>query len=374
MAARRSFLLLLLGVFGSMGASYRTTNFVVEAPTREIAQRVGQYAEHYRQQKAVQWLGREMPARAQPCPLQVTITSGGAGGATTFDYRGGGAYSQTMHIEGSLDRLLDSVLPHEITHTVFAYHFRRPVPRWADEGGSVLSEDDLERGRHDQLVRSILMNGHGIPLRRLFALKEYPSDVMTLYAEGFSVSDYLVGLNDRPHFLAFVADGMDNGWEQAVQSHYRFNSIDELEKSWINHLRETKETRRGPQFAKARPAPERDMEPVSRVVVRDTAPPVQPLSDSPRATYRGQAPSNDGWNDRNETRSDGRPAYLPDYRSGSETSSMRQDRWQTKPQRQSDPSAPSVRLGAPQDPSAPAASLGQPLPGHVSPAGYPLKD
>src|SRR5260370_32056245 len=158
----------------------------------------------------------------QACPLPVSGTSGGAGGATTFDYRGGGAYSQTMHIEGSLDRLLDSVLPHEITHTVFAYHFRRPVPRWAAEGGSVLSEDDLERGRHDQLVRSILMNGRGIPLRRLFSLKEYPSDVMTLYAEGFSVSDYLVGLNDRPHFLAFVADGMDNGWEQACQLRYPF--------------------------------------------------------------------------------------------------------------------------------------------------------
>ncbi len=50
-----------------------------------------------------------------------------------------------MNIEGPLDRLLSSVLPHEITHTVFAHYFRTPVPRWADEGGSVLSEDDLER-------------------------------------------------------------------------------------------------------------------------------------------------------------------------------------------------------------------------------------
>jgi len=372
MAARRSIYFILLGAFLSVGAGYRTTNFVVEAPTREIAQRIGQYAEHYRQQKALQWLGREMPTWPQPCPLQVSVTSGGAGGATTFDYRGGGSYSQSMHIEGSLDRLLDSVLPHEITHTVFAFQFRRPVPRWADEGGSVLSEDDLERSHHDQLVRNILMSGRGIPLKRLFSLRDYPSDVMTLYAEGFSVSNYLVGLSDRPRFLAFVADGMDNGWEQAVQSHYRFNSTDELEKAWINHLRET---RRGPQSAKARPAPSRDMEPVSRVVVRETAPPVQPLADSPRATYRGQAPSGEGWNDRPDSQGDGRPAFLPDYRSGSrdgtESGSMRQDRWQNNPQRQVDSGAPSVRLGPPRDPSAPAASLGQPLPGHVSPVGYP---
>ena len=31
-------------------------------------------------------------------------------------------------------RILDSVLPHEITHTIFATHFGQPLPRWADEG------------------------------------------------------------------------------------------------------------------------------------------------------------------------------------------------------------------------------------------------
>jgi len=68
-----------------------------------------------------------------------------------------------MEIQGPLDRLLASVLPHEITHTVFAHHFRQPVPRWADEGGSVLSEDDLERERHDKLTRSILNQGSKFP-------------------------------------------------------------------------------------------------------------------------------------------------------------------------------------------------------------------
>ena len=71
-----------------------------------------------------------------------------------------------MHIEGTLERLLASVLPHEVTHTVFAFHFRQPVPRWADEGGSVLSEDEIERKRHDRLVRNILNNRRAMPLRR----------------------------------------------------------------------------------------------------------------------------------------------------------------------------------------------------------------
>jgi hypothetical protein len=67
MAARRSIYFILLGAFLSLGAGYRTTNFVVEAPTREIAQRIGKYAEHYRREKAQQWLGREMPTWPQPC-------------------------------------------------------------------------------------------------------------------------------------------------------------------------------------------------------------------------------------------------------------------------------------------------------------------
>ena len=48
------------------------------------------------------------------------------------------------------------------------------MPRWADEGGSVLSEDDVERARHDQLCRQFLNTpGKKFPLRRLFNLKEY---------------------------------------------------------------------------------------------------------------------------------------------------------------------------------------------------------
>ena len=109
MAARRSLVLILATVFASMGASYRTTNFVVEAATPEIARRVGDYAEFYRKEKALQWLGHEMAPWGRPCPLQVTVTMNGAGGATSFAYDQGQVLDQEMHIEGPLERLLNSV-------------------------------------------------------------------------------------------------------------------------------------------------------------------------------------------------------------------------------------------------------------------------
>src|SRR5207244_7114206 len=119
------------------------------------------------------------------------LTENCAGGATTFNFVGDNMW-QTVHIEGPLDRLVASVLPHEVTHTVFAHYFGRPVPRWADEGSAVLSEDELERSRHDVMVRQILNSGRGIALRQLFKLHDYPPEVGALYAEGYSVSNFLV--------------------------------------------------------------------------------------------------------------------------------------------------------------------------------------
>jgi hypothetical protein len=280
MAARSSIAFVLIGALSSLGASYRTQNFVVDAPTPQIAQQVGQYAEMYRKKKAMEWVGHEMQDWPEPCPLKVTVTMSGAGGATSFAFDRGRILSQEMNIEGPLDRLLASVLPHEITHTVFADYFRMPVPRWADEGGSVFSEDDLERKRHDQLVRQILNTpGRPIPLRRLFSLTQYPPDVMVLYAEGFSVTSFLVGQSSRQQFLAFIAQGMRGDWDGAVRAHYRYNSVDELEQAWRKHLLDTKQqpaevlaSNRGPTEG--------------RVVVRQTAP---PYADQPKPVYRGQS-------------------------------------------------------------------------------------
>jgi hypothetical protein len=112
------------------------------------------------------------------------------------------------------------------------------VPRWADEGGAILSEDEQEHRRHSQLAREIVRRGdRAIPLSRLFSLKEYPNDVMVLYAQGFSVSEFLVSRRSRPVFLDFVAEGLKNDWDQAAKAHYGYEKVDDLERAWLAHLR-----------------------------------------------------------------------------------------------------------------------------------------
>ncbi len=134
MHRKLSALLLLVSALASMGAQVTTPNFIVQAQDAQVAQMVAKYAEYYRKQRAVDWLGREMPNWPQPCPLVVKVSMNGPRGATSFRFGGGQVQDQNMNIEGPLERLLNSVLPHEITHTVFAHQFRRPLPRWADEG------------------------------------------------------------------------------------------------------------------------------------------------------------------------------------------------------------------------------------------------
>jgi hypothetical protein len=322
MAPRRNLALVLalFAVCASMGASARTTNFVVHAPNlpQEVADKVGQWAEYYRREKAKEWLGQEMPTWAQPCPLHVQVTDQGPSGATSFMFGPHGVTSQKMEIQGPIERLIHSVLPHEITHTVFAYYFRTPVPRWADEGGSVLSEDDLERDRHDKLVRQILNRGGQFPLRMLFSMKEYPQDrekVMCLYAQGFSVSHYLVHVSDKKTFLAFVAHGMRGDWDGACQKYFQAKNVQELEATWLKHLKDTKgmtllqvaQMKANGQAPGTLTANVQQQQPqaVPATVVRVTAPPAQPLAPVP--VVRAQAPEEG----QPVQQSGSRPLFLP---------------------------------------------------------------
>jgi len=56
-----------------LGASHRTQNFVVSAPTPQMARQIGEAAEEFRRDLAVQWLGSELPRWAEPCPITAQV-------------------------------------------------------------------------------------------------------------------------------------------------------------------------------------------------------------------------------------------------------------------------------------------------------------
>jgi hypothetical protein len=231
---------LLPTVRSARAAGYKTTNFVVAAPTLELAKEIGDQAEVYRVQLAKEWLGKELPAWTKPCPIHADVAATkGAGGKTSFVFDRGEVFGWNMDIQGSRERILDSVLPHEVTHTIFASYFRQPLPRWADEGACTTVEHSSEIAKQERNLIQFLKTGHGIPFSQMFAMKEYPHDVMPLYAQGHSLSEWLIENRGRKEFLDFVGDGMqDENWPRAVREHYGFPSLLAMQNAWNDWVRQ----------------------------------------------------------------------------------------------------------------------------------------
>jgi hypothetical protein len=224
----------------AVAAGYKTTNFTVSAPSPQLAKEIGDQAEIYRKQLAIEWLGQELPQWSKPCPINAQVAPNlGAGGATSFVFDRGEVYGWKMNIQGSRERILDSVLPHEVTHTIFASYFRQPLPRWADEGACTTVEHRSEIAKQERNLLRFLKTGHGIPFSQMFAMKEYPSEVMPLYAQGHSLTEWLIQARGRKAFLEFLADGMkDENWPRAVHEHYGFENLLAMQTSWNDWVKQ----------------------------------------------------------------------------------------------------------------------------------------
>lgn len=226
-------------------------NFVVYAANAQLAKKASILAEQYRKDLSLDWLGYEIERWSERCPIYVKVDRH-AGGETSFAFvRGPSGLSQPvswqMKIYGPVDRLLDAVLPHEITHTIFATHFGRPLPRWADEGACTTVEHESERRKNHQMLISFLTSrpSRGIPFNRMFTMKQYPHDILPLYAQGYSVARYLIQQKGRRHFVQFLEKGMSiesnnydtTAWDQATSEYYGYKNLSDLQISWEKWVR-----------------------------------------------------------------------------------------------------------------------------------------
>ena len=242
----------------SMGAKYRSANFIVDTADPRLAQQFAEAAEYFRGKLAVSWLGEEIPNWSRPCPIKVMVGPNlGAGGATTFTFDRGEVFGWTMSIQGSAQRVLDSVLPHEITHMIFASHFRRPLPRWADEGGATSVEHASERNKQRALLDQYLRSGRGIAFNTMFAMTEYPADVLPLYAQGYSTAEYLIQTGGRRRYIAFLDEGLKNGdWAGALQKNYGLQSLGDLQNTWLAWVKQGSPLKSQPAAPAAGVSPE----------------------------------------------------------------------------------------------------------------------
>ena len=224
----------------AMGARFQSANYTVETADAKLAQQFAEAAEKDRRELAVEWLGQTMPNWSQPCLMTVEVGPHlGAGGFTTFMFDRGEVFGWRMKIQGSAERILDSVLPHEVTHMVFATHFRRPLPRWADEGGATSMECPSEKAKHRAMLLQFLRTGRGIAFSQMFEMTEYPPDVMPLYAQGYSLAEYMIQHGGRRKYVQFLDDALaNNQWSAAVQRHYGMTDLAALQNTWLTWVRD----------------------------------------------------------------------------------------------------------------------------------------
>lgn len=217
----------------------KKTNFIVYAQgvSKQASQQIADTAERLRRDLAIEWLGKEFPAWQNPCPIYVRVhNSLGGGGTTCFTFGDGEVYDWRMSIQGSdVSTILGSVLPHEVTHTIFATHFRQSLPRWADEGASTTMEMVSERNKHARGLAEYLQTGRGIPFEIMLTLTEYPQDILPLYAQGYSASSYLIEAGGRRQFISFLEDSLaQSSYDKPLKTHYNLSSPRAFQKSWLS--------------------------------------------------------------------------------------------------------------------------------------------
>ena len=233
-------------------APVATQNFVVYAEDPSFARRIANEAERFRSELSMEWLGYEIKPWQERCPITVEIGLH-AGGETSFAFmippqgERGFPTGWQMKIFGPPERLLDAVLPHEITHTIFATHFGRPLPRWADEGACTTVEHVSERAKNHNMLISFLGGtpSRGIPFNRMFTMKNYPHDILPLYAQGYSLSKFLIQQKGRRYFLDYLTTGMNlespglelAAWDNATDRHYGYKDLSELQLAWMDWVR-----------------------------------------------------------------------------------------------------------------------------------------
>jgi hypothetical protein len=194
---------------------------------------VAEAAERYRHDLAVYWLGGPLQPWPNPCPIRVVAGDNlPAQGVTT--YNPAPVRDFQMEVIGTPERILDSVLPHEVTHTILATYFGRPLPRWADEGICTTVEHESERGKHEIKLREFLHSRRGIAMNQLFLMTEYPPDVLPMYAQGYSVCRFLIDQRGARVFIEFLGEYMRHpSWTANVKRFYGYDSLKELQDHWL---------------------------------------------------------------------------------------------------------------------------------------------
>ncbi|MFT7638410.1 MAG: hypothetical protein ACI9G1_000131, partial [Pirellulaceae bacterium] len=96
------------------------------------------------------------------------------------------------------------------------------------------------RQKQYDMLMEFLTTNRGIAFNRMFAMREYPNDILPLYAQGYTLARYLIAQGGKQKFVRYVGDGMQsNDWTAATKKHYQFRDLSELQVTWLNWIKKS---------------------------------------------------------------------------------------------------------------------------------------
>lgn len=162
-------------------------------------------------------------------------------------WSGGAAYYHEKVIETYpwAEGFFDSLLPHELGHIIFREFvgLQNNAPVWLDEGVAMYQEKFRRRNIKTKLLQAIEQN-RLIPLDKLSELNiSFVNDremVELYYTEAISVVDYLVNSFGRDNFVLLCKALRERKpFNEALNDAYRvFKNLEDLNRSWLRHIKE----------------------------------------------------------------------------------------------------------------------------------------
>jgi hypothetical protein len=227
-------------------AMAETVNFrLFHNQSRETAEKTLRVAEAARTAASKKWFGEPTPTWAPRCDIYLhanakdysmaTQQPPQLAGHSSIGHGPDRVVSRRIDIHFDDPNMLIGVLPHETTHVVLADGYNRPLPHWADEGMAVLSEPRERIEKHLHNLPQHRTNGELFAAAELIPMDQYPSDshrIGAFYAESVSLVEFLSKEKGEPVFVQFMRDGMQSGYESALQKYYDIRSYDDLQQRW----------------------------------------------------------------------------------------------------------------------------------------------
>lgn len=149
--------------------------------------------------------------------------------STLLTFAGERVVGRRIDLRANAANLLDSVLPHELTHVAAGDCCGgRPLPRWADEGLAILSESAWEREARSRLANEAARRGRGVSLPELLGQRDFfPADRRdAFYARSAALVAALWERGGPERFFQFIERARRDGYERAAQAVYGLDGLE----------------------------------------------------------------------------------------------------------------------------------------------------